>query len=182
MTKPTLYLDMDGVLADFNLAAERVLRATEEDHQAAAQRGRWPREQWELLKQQPRFYRHLPKTGMADQLVALARRFRDDRNWNIGILTAIPKDNDVPESFQDKMEWVQEYYPDLRVYFGPYSRDKAQHCRTPQDILVDDRRDNCEGWQQAGGRAVAVSRGNHDAVLVELESILSSTGKYSADV
>ena len=179
MTKPTLYLDMDGVLADFNLAAERVLQATPEDHEAAAQRGRWPREQWELLKQQPRFYRHLPKTGMADQLVDLAREFRDQLGWRIGILTAIPKDNDVPESFQDKIEWVQEYYPDLPVYFGPYSRDKAHHCRTSQDILVDDRRDNCEQWQAAGGVTVPVTRTNHSEVLAQLQAILKSLGKYS---
>jgi len=168
LTKPALYLDMDGVLADFNLAAELVLNATPQENYEAAQRGRWPEAQWEKLREQPRFYRTLPKTDMADQLVDLARQYRDQLGWHIAMLTAIPKNNDVPEAFQDKVEWVQEYYPDVPIYFGPYSQDKAQHCHTARDILVDDRKDNCDQWRQAGGQAIRVYADNHREVVKEL--------------
>ena len=146
---------MDGVLADFNAKAREVLGATEADSDQAAQVGRWPREKWETLKEIYHFYRILPKTPFADELVDMARRYRDELGWNLYILTAIPSGNDVPQAFQDKVEWIQEYYPDIAVHFGPYSRDKAHHCR-PGDILVDDRYDNCESWRQAGGQAIRV--------------------------
>jgi len=152
---PTIYLDMDGVLADFNTKAREVLGATEADSDAAAQAGRWPREKWETLKEIYHFYRILPKTPFADALVAMARRYRDELGWKLYILTAIPSGNDVPQAFQDKLEWIQEYYPDIEVHFGPYSRDKAHHCQ-PGDILVDDRYDNCESWTRAGGQAIRV--------------------------
>jgi 5'(3')-deoxyribonucleotidase len=152
---PTIYIDMDGVLADFNTKAREVLGATEADSDQAAQVGRWPREKWETLKEIYHFYRILPKTPFADRVMELARRYRDELGWKLYILTAIPSGNDVPQAFQDKVEWIQEYYPDVEVHFGPYSRDKAHHCR-PGYILVDDRYDNCESWTQAGGQAIRV--------------------------
>lgn len=167
---PTLYLDMDGVLADFNALARQTLRATTQDERDAAARGRWPQEEWNKLKTVPNFYRILPKTDIADELVNLARQFRDELGWNIRVLTAIPKNNDMPDAFQDKMEWMQEYYPDIRVHFGPYSKDKQHHARDG-DYLVDDRVDNCREWTVAGGRAVKVNDSDRPAALAELRAI-----------
>ena len=42
MKKPTIYLDMDGVLADFDTAARTLIRATREEQLVAQQTGRWP--------------------------------------------------------------------------------------------------------------------------------------------
>ena len=166
---PTIYIDMDGVLADFNAKAREVLGATEADSDNAAQVGRWPREKWETLKEIYHFYRILPKTPFADELMSLARRFRDELGWNLFILTAIPTGNDVPQAFQDKIEWIQEYYPDVEVHFGPYSRDKAHHCR-PGYILVDDRYDNCESWTRAGGTPVKVNK-DYSKAIIQLKNI-----------
>lgn len=165
-----LFLDMDGVLADFNAMARRTLRATADDESAAAARGRWPDEEWRKLKSVPNFYRILPKTDIADDLVALARRFRDELGWDVRILTAIPKNNDMPDAFQDKMEWMQEYYPDLRVNFGPYSKDKQHHARMG-DYLVDDRTDNCREWEAAGGTAIKVMDSDRRAAVTALQEV-----------
>lgn len=165
---PTIYIDMDGVLADFNTKAREVLGATEADSDAAAQAGRWPREKWETLKEIHNFYRILPKTPFADRLMTTARKYRDELGWNLYILTAIPKGNDVPEAFQDKVEWIQEFYPDVKIRFGPYSKDKAAHCRAG-DILVDDRYDNCQSWTQAGGQSIRVQK-DPEPALQEVEA------------
>jgi len=167
---PTLYLDMDGVLADFNALARQTLRATAQDESDAAARGRWPQEEWNKLKHVPNFYRKLPKTDIADDLVKLARKFRDDLGWELRVLTAIPKNNDMPDAFQDKLEWMQQYYPDIRVHFGPYSKDKASHA-DPGDVLVDDRKDNCREWAEAGGLAVKVNDTDRSAALAELQDL-----------
>lgn len=167
---PTLYLDMDGVLADFNAAARKILGATPEQEQGAARAGRWPTTEWNKLKHVPDFYRNLPKTDIADELVELARQFRDQLGWNIRVLTAIPKNNDMPAAFQDKIEWMQQYYPDVRVHFGPYSKDK-QHHAVQGDVLVDDRSDNCLEWTQAGGTAVKVGDSDRRLALAELREL-----------
>jgi 5'(3')-deoxyribonucleotidase len=162
----TIYLDMDGVVADWDAMAQKVLGKPK-----SSVNGRWPDSDWNKLRDHPNFYRLLSKMPRADDLVNLARRFRDELGWKLYFLTAIPHDNDVPDVFMDKVEWTQEYYPDIRVHFGPYSTDKQDHCRQG-DILVDDRSDNCNQWTARGGTAVRVHDDAYNGALKELESIL----------
>jgi 5'(3')-deoxyribonucleotidase len=171
--KPRLYLDMDGVLADFNRAAAELLGEPEQSQHQAAERGRWPQAQWQRISENPHFYRTLPKMPAADSLVDLATKFRDHLDYELCILTAIPRDNDMPDAFHDKLLWIQEHYADVnfRVYFGPYSHDKKHHCRQADDILVDDRTSNCTEWRAQGGTAIQVRANQYSQALEELQSL-----------
>lgn len=171
--KPTLFLDMDGVLADFNVAAEYLLRASPKEHLDAAQRGRWPDHEWRKIANEQHFYRNLPKMQIADELVNLALKFRNSLDYDVKILTAIPHKNDMFEVFHDKIDWMHDNFGEhkLRVHFGPYSEDKQFHCQGPDDILVDDRTSNCSEWRSKGGIAVQVKPGNEQAALDELEDL-----------
>lgn len=157
--KNTIYIDMDGVVADFDGYAEQTLG---HKHNST----HWPPDQWQQLTTIPHLYKNLPKTKQADNIMALARQFRDQLDWDLFMLTAIPKDNDVPDAFQDKILWMQEHYPDIPVRFGPYSKDKHKHCKSG-DILVDDRQDNCDQWHSAGG--IAIRAKNRDEALYNLQ-------------
>jgi 5'(3')-deoxyribonucleotidase len=173
--KPVLYLDMDGVLADFNTAARELLGATDSEEQRASQSGRWPDHKWRQLAEQKNFYLNLPKMPLADALVELAIRFRDNLDYEVRILTAIPSGNDMPDAFHDKIDWMTKHYGQhgFRVHFGPYSHDKARHCQSSDDILVDDRTSNCKEWRSAGGTAVQVKPGEYRQALIELETIFN---------
>jgi hypothetical protein len=164
---------MDGVLADFNTAARELLGATDAEENRAAQAGRWPDHKWRQIAEQQNFYLNLPKTAIADQLVELAVRFRENLDFEVRVLTAIPSGNDMPDAFHDKIDWMNRHYGHLgiRVHFGPYSHDKARHCQSSEDILVDDRTSNCSQWREAGGVAVQVLPGQEQRALVELEQL-----------
>jgi len=164
---------MDGVLADFNTAARNYLQATPQEEHEAERNGRWPEHKWRHLVDAPNFYRHLPKMPLADELVKLARRFQDELGWTVMILTAIPTNNEVPDVFQDKFDWMHEYYPGIRLCFGPYSTDKYKHAR-PGDILVDDRDSNCRAWRATGNTAVRVLSQDYQSALDELTEILAT--------
>jgi 5'(3')-deoxyribonucleotidase len=165
----TLYLDMDGVVADWDRAATEYLHEEFPLDFANKPEGRWPKHLWEELRKATRFYRDLPKMPQADELVELARRFRDEKGYELVFLTAIPRGNDCHWAFYDKVLWVQARYPEIAVHFGPYSEDKQVHCE-PGDILVDDRYDNCESWKAAGGVAVRVTK-DYQAALDQLQEI-----------
>jgi len=143
---PTLYLDMDGVVADFDEYAARTLGVPPSE-------GIYPDSIWKQLAQNPRIYRDLIPTPYAYQLYRECVNFCLKKDYNWAFLTAVPKGNDVKYAFYDKVEWVQKHFPGTPVFFGPYSKDKHQHCQAG-DILIDDRTSNCEEWTAAGGIAI----------------------------
>jgi len=164
--KNTICLDMDGVVADWVAGAASIIgRRLDDPHT------RYPDVDWALLRSQDRLFRDLPKMQSADRLVDIARGYRDNLGWELVFLTAIPHNNDMPWSFWDKFTWTQKYYPDIPVWFGPYSQDKHLRVRAPGDILVDDRLDNCSAWTSAGGLAFKVAQ-RADAVSEVCDKLL----------
>jgi sulfur relay (sulfurtransferase) DsrC/TusE family protein len=152
----TLYLDMDGVVADFNNWSMSVLGVKESKHS-------WPEEEWEKLRHYPRMYRDLEKTPEADGLVNFCRSLSKDKNFNLLFLTGVPKANDIHWAFYDKVIWAYNRYPDIPVHFGPYSKDKQKHCLVG-DILIDDRQSNITEWIAAGGIGILHQGNLHDTI------------------
>ena len=162
----TVYLDLDGVIADWQAGAEKII-----GYKPADTSERYPAEDWQKILDHQRIYRDLPVIAGATGIINIGRQLRDEFGWNLAFLTAVPKDNDMPWAFMDKVMWTQRW-GDIPVFFGPYSTDKAQHCQAG-DILVDDRPDNCSAWTAAGGRAVLVEpSGNVSGAQVALLEIL----------
>ena len=140
---PTLYLDMDGVVADFDEYAARTLGVP-------PSQGIYPDETWYKLATNARLYRDLIPTPYASQLVYQCEQFCSKKQYDLKFLTAVPKGNDVPWAFYDKVYWARNYFATIPVMFGPFSKDKHQHCQ-PGDILIDDRRSNIEEWRNSDG-------------------------------
>ena len=171
----TFYLDMDGVIADWEAGAALVLGSpvktlyVENYH-------RHTREEWAILRQAHRMYRDLPLMPRAGELVDLARGYRDQLGWQLLFLTAVPANDDVPWAFYDKVLWATERFPDIPVHFGPHSTEKHRHC-SPGDILVDDRLDNCTSWRAAGGLAVHVVGHTIDHAIEQVRADFLSRSK-----
>ena len=158
----TLYLDMDGVVADFNEYAHRTLGVP-------ASQGIYPDDVWQKLATNPRLYRDLVPTPYATQLVYQCERFCKQTQYDLKFLTAVPKGNDVPWAFNDKVYWARNYFATIPVMFGPFSKDKHQHCQ-PGDILIDDRASNIEDWRAASG--LAILHKDYADTVNQLEALL----------
>ena len=159
----TIYLDMDGVVADFNDYAKTVLKTDRILHT-------WPDADWKKISSNDRLYRDLEKTIEADRLVKFCRLACEEKNWNLMFLTAVPKDDDMPWAYYDKIMWVNERYPKIPVMFGPHSYDKWRHCQQG-DILIDDRPSNCKEWKKAGGYSI-LHKGDLSDTLRQLSVLL----------
>jgi 5'(3')-deoxyribonucleotidase len=162
----TIYLDMDGVVADWNRGVADILGYTREDPNA-----HYPNADWAKIKSNERMYLNLPVMKDAQKLVDLATVFRDQLNWRLLFLSAAPKGNDVPWAFWDKCMWAQKNFPGIPVHFGPFAKDKQVHCK-PGDILVDDRNSNITEWRKAGGLGIEVFTGRYDEAVEELKTVL----------
>jgi hypothetical protein len=114
---------------------------------------RIPQEDWDKIKMNARFYRHLPLKENAHDLVQFCRdAVSNGLADELRFLSALPRNNDMTWAVWDKVLWAQEHFPGIPVFLGPYSYDKYKHCK-PGDILIDDRTSNCEEWIAAGGHS-----------------------------
>jgi len=158
----TIYLDMDGVVADWNARVDPILGRHQQGFEPYTQ------EDWTKVLAHPRLFKELPLCANAELLVSASRAIAQQHKWDLKFLTAVPHQNDFPWAFWDKIAWADQYFPGIPVWFGPYSNDKWKHCQ-PFDILIDDRPSNIEEWRGAGGQAI-YHTGDVLATLVLLES------------
>ena len=131
-----LYLDADGVLADFDKGATSILglppRAFEKRHGL----GKF----WQKLAQAPDFYFSLPLLPDAMEL------FEAVRHLNPVILTGLPRGNWAADQ---KVRWAAEHFPGTRI-ITTMARDKRDHAKHG-DVLVDDQLRHSALWVEAGG-------------------------------
>jgi hypothetical protein len=124
-----IFIDMDEVVADFTGYANKILKRTSlvDDYATA---------EWGKLKQYPRLYRDLPVKEGGPELVDWIINYAFDKpNVFVAFLSAVPRRNDFCWAFQDKVHWANKHFPNIPVFFGPFSYDKYRHCK-PGDILI----------------------------------------------
>jgi hypothetical protein len=131
-----LFLDCDGVLADFDSLAEQILGQPSRAAEAAIGSDAF----WKTLREHERFYEKLP-------LLSDARILFDAlRHVHPIILTGCPPGG---WSEPQKQTWAAFHFPGTRMICTK-SANKRDHME-PGDILVDDYLKYRHLWEQAGG-------------------------------
>jgi 5'(3')-deoxyribonucleotidase len=131
-----LYLDCDGVLADFDKGAAAVFglhpRTFEKRYGLALF--------WQKLASAPDFYFSLPLMPDAMEL------FEAVRSLDPIILTGLPRGN---WAASQKVRWAAQHFPGTRI-ITTMARDKRNHAKEG-DVLVDDTLKHRDLWEGAGG-------------------------------
>jgi len=131
-----LYLDCDGVLADFDQGATAILgmppRAFEKRHGL----GRF----WASLARAPDFYFSLPLMPDAMEL------YEAVKHLDPIILTGLPRGNWAADQ---KVRWAAQHFPGVRI-ITTMARDKRDHAKEG-DVLVDDQTRHRGRWEEIGG-------------------------------
>jgi hypothetical protein len=131
-----IYLDCDGVLADFDAGAERVLGLPP----GVFERRHGAREFWRKLAAADGFFERLEPTADAFELYAAVRDKAPI------ILTGMPHGKWAEPQ---KRRWARRHFPGVPV-ITTLAALKREHCE-PGDVLVDDRLDHRRAWETAGG-------------------------------
>ena len=138
----TIFFDLDGVLANFDEKAARLLKTPY-----------WSRDStllWKALDKDPHFYADLKVIGeMVDMLYTVIDRIGIER---VQILSAVGKTN-KESSTADKIAWVQRHLPSgLKVNISNGGRNKYTILVDyPKAVLIDDHDTNLEPWIYNGG-------------------------------
>lgn len=144
-----IYVDLDGVLADFDTGFKLACgQSLEEVGDANI---------WNVLRPHADgFYAGLP---LMPDAKLLWHHLHKSNFVDIQILSAIPRRAQFPTAERDKRIWVAKHFgPDVRVNMGPFAVDKQNWCR-PGDILIDDSEKNIPQWRSKGGVGILHTSG-----------------------
>jgi 5'(3')-deoxyribonucleotidase len=161
--QPRLFLDADGVLADFDQGARRLLGASAKEFIAKHGRGEF----WKRLARAKNFYGSLPEMPDARRLFNAVEHLKPT------ILTGLPIGK---WAAPQKVEWAAEHFPRVPI-ITCMARDKHKHMH-PGDVLVDDREKHRAAYEEAG--VVFVHHRNAEDSLRQLAKIFPSV-KASVD-
>ncbi len=132
-----LFLDCDGVLADFDKGYEALFgKFPDRDNPISS-------DMWQALKSHKNFYGTLPLLTDAMELYQAVKHLRPI------ILTGMPLGN---WALPQKLGWRDKWFPGVPMVTC-LSKNKSLYCQ-PGDVLVDDWRKYQMEWTDAGGQFV----------------------------
>jgi 5'(3')-deoxyribonucleotidase len=152
-----LFLDCDGVLADFDAGVRAMLGMS--PHEFEARHGK--REFWRRIAKAPDFYATLPEMPDAHPL------FDAVEHLDPTILTGLPLGK---WAAPQKIEWAAAHFPGVPI-ITCMARDKHKHMQ-PGDVLVDDRENHRAAYEAAG--VIFVHHKNAEDSLRQLAAIYPS--------
>jgi len=134
--QPHLFLDCDGVLADFDAGVKDLLGMDVNRFEARHGRGEF----WKRLARHGNFYGDLEEMPDAQLL------FRAVKHLKPTILTGLPLGK---WAAPQKERWAAEHFPGVPI-ITTMARQKHLHMEKG-DVLVDDRENHRKLWEDAGG-------------------------------
>jgi 5'(3')-deoxyribonucleotidase len=134
-TPPRLFLDADGVLADFDEGARRLLGVRPKEYIAKHGRAAF----WKRLARARNFY------GSLSEMPDARRLFDAVKHLEPTILTGLPIGS---WAAPQKVEWAAKHFPGVPIITCMAS-DKHKHMH-PGDVLVDDREKHRDAYEAAG--------------------------------
>ena len=174
--KPTVYLDMDGVLADFFGGVEKLYGV---EHWKQLTNDKTKDLKKEVIDRitGTDFFATLPKFNTADSLIEMVKQFT---GGTFSINTS-PLRGDHENSGKYKKVWISNNIeaPAEIIVTGrkeTYAKNKASG--TP-NILIDDRPVNIQKWQAAGGYGI-LYQANRDQ-LTKVQKGLEDYAKVQRD-
>lgn len=151
-----LFLDLDGVLADFDQGFYDRFGSMPADHSDG--------NMWKLINGSGTFFADLPLMKDAKYLFDVLNQLYD-----VVILTACPRSNYKTAALQ-KRQWIRDNISDtvmiLPVMGGA---NKGLFMDQLGDILIDDMEKNCIAWNELGG--VSIQHQTVSKTLNELDGI-----------
>jgi hypothetical protein len=151
----SVFVDMDGVLADFQVEFLRKFggSSNKDIDRILAAKG------WSGVGQEyPELFARLPEMPDASRLMSALLRLQTEGRIKIHILTALPNELINTRSREDKAAWIRKrykYLADENIHI--VTRSQKQNFATVSNlqdvapVLIDDFKKNIDEWRSAGG-------------------------------
>ena len=170
--KPEVYVDMDGVLADFFSDWNRMVGV-----------GHWkeiedPEAALDMIRNHPTFWIDLKPLSNAPRLLGAIKKFAGKYD-----ICTSPLGKD-PNCEPQKREWVQKYLSAFSPDEVHVTHNKPQFAKqadgTP-NILIDDFGKNIRAWEAAGGIGIHYENKNANSAIQQLKAAMVPHPQTSND-
>jgi len=133
-----LYLDLDGVMVDFDKHKYRIKNHFDSDA-----------EMWAEINKVPHWFLNLDPMPDAFVLWNFLKQYK------VTILTAIPRTAQKEHAADDKREWVHRYLGEDVPVITCYGIEKQEYAvRGYRSVLIDDTGRNVGQWVRRGGTGI----------------------------
>ena len=153
-----IYLDMDGVICDFEKKYKELYQLQ-------------PREA-EKHKQFDRLFSDFIKTRQFTQLAPMPGTwdgisFLKNTGIPVEILSSTAREEYYDEISSQKIEWLNKFGIDFKTNFVPGKRHKWKFA-TPDSIIIDDTESVISDWNKAGGIGIHHRNWNETSAILSL--------------
>ena len=146
-----IYIDMDGVLADFDRGI-RELCHMEPQPQNGERDAEADDRMWDEIRKVDHFYDQLELMSGAKEMFDLIYRKYGDR---CEILTGVPRpERGIATAGEDKISWMKRNLSETVKVHIVLRKEKVQFCKGPESVLIDDREKTIRDWKEAGGTGI----------------------------
>lgn len=183
----TLYLDMDGVLADFDLQFEQLTN----EPPSVFERKKGTKAMWsEIFKEGTNFWSKMQPMPDFHLLRDYLLKLKNNPKIKIEVLTSTSAEQigvNFPDNAkkyihdieQGKAEWIHRYLPGIKINYAVSGTDKARWA-TKSAILLDDLYKNVEQFIASGGEGIVYK--NSEQARKDIETavgVIKETCGYS---
>lgn len=168
---PVVYVDMDGVLADFFGAA------AEGEGSTHWRKARKEKDRIDQVAQEPGFFEQLQPLPEAGKLIHGVLKYAG----KYSILSS-PLMSEVEQSTREKAEWLEKHltkHAPKSILFDHHKEKFARQADGTPNILIDDYPTNIRLWEANGGIGILYTDGECDKALRKLRYALA--GRIEAD-
>lgn len=151
-----LYLDCDGVLADFDKRGREIFGMCTREYEALHGSEKY----WNTLYETPNFFETFDPMEDAYEL------FEGVKHLNPIILTGCPRGG---WATAQKLNWRDKFFPGVPMV-AILAKEKSNYCR-PGDIIIDDWPLHRHLWEAKGGHWILHTSAKQS--LAELNLLLS---------
>jgi hypothetical protein len=163
-TERRIYVDCDGVLADFDTHFEDHIGLKSSHYESTHGSKRF----WETIQHEfDQFFYHLPKMPDAVELMSILKSY----GFRPIILTGCPRGD---WSRVQKLKWGEKHFPGIPM-ITCISANKRDYCH-PGDVLIDDMLTHRQKWVDAGGVYIHHTSAKNSIMLLQEEGIIDTFG------
>jgi phosphoglycolate phosphatase-like HAD superfamily hydrolase len=153
-----IYLDMDGVIADFDKRYQELFNITTKQ---AERDKKWVQFFDKFIQD-----RHFATLDLMPEAIELMDYLKGT-GIPITILSSTSSEKRDGEIRPQKMEWLKKHKIDFPVILVPGAHLKKDYA-TPDSILIDDTSKNIDDWRREGGVGILYEDLLHTRIMMSM--------------